>query len=201
MSDEADGGLKVSPAGGLKVSPDGGLKVIQIDDAGIGSPVGGAVIGALEVETAAFQQEMIGVEYFQDGRYAAKEYQNRTVEIVSDLFGEMGVTNDAYRVEICSGHIFDRVRTWLGDEGYSWKSVKIEDPLQFLIENSFSDYLVGIGVPEKIRKVEVGRDQFMYLFNWVKEDPDARVRYCKTNGSKWKTKWSQRLYEKPRVRI
>jgi hypothetical protein len=179
---------------------DEGLKVVQIDDAGIGSPVGGAVIGTLDVGTSAFLYDMIGVEYFQDGKYAAREYQNRTVEIVSGLFDEAGVARETHRIEICSGHIFDRVRTWLDDEGYSWQSAKIEDPLQFLIENSFSDYLVSIGVPEKIRKIEVGRDQFMYLFNWVKEDPDARVRYCKTNGSKWKTKWSQRLYEKPRIR-
>lgn len=179
---------------------DDGLKVVQIDDAGIGSPVGGAAIGALDVGTGAYLHELISAEYFQDGRYAARDYQSRTVEIVGELFGSLGVTKETYRVEICSGHIFDRVRAWLDEEGYSWKSVKIEDPLQFLIENSFSDYLVGIGVPEKIRKVEVGRDQFMYLFNWVKEDPDARVGYCKTNGSKWKTKWSQRLYEKPRVR-
>ncbi|WP_424358530.1 hypothetical protein [Methanocella sp. MCL-LM] len=179
---------------------DEGLKVVQIDDAGIGSPVGGAVIGMLDVETSAFSYGMIDVEYFQDGKYASKEYQNRTVEIIDSLFRAAGITRETHRVEICSGHIFDRVRIWLDDEGYSWKSVKIEDPLQFLIEDSFSDYLVSIGVPEKIRKIEVGRDQFMYLFNWVKEDPDARVRYCKTNGSKWKTKWSQRLYEKPRIR-
>ncbi len=179
---------------------DGGLKVIQIDDAGIGSPVGGAVIGTLDIETGAFLYKMIGEEYFQDGMYAAKEYQKRTVQIVDDLFNATGVTKETHCVELCSGHIFDGVRTWLDAEGYSWKSVKIEGPLQFLIENSFSDYLVSIGVPEKIRKIEVGRDQFMYLFNWVKEDPDARVKYCKTNGSKWKTKWSHRLYEKPRIR-
>jgi len=184
----------------MSLENDGELKVVQIDDAGIGSPVGGAVVGSYEVVTGAFMYRMIGVEYFQDGIHTAKEYQNRTVEIVQDLFGSMGVTKESYRVEICSGHIFDLVRTWLDGEGYAWSSSKIEDPLQFLIENAFSDYLVGIGVPEKIRKIDVGRDQFMYLFNWVKEDPDARVLYCKTNGTKWKTKWSQRLYEKPRVR-
>jgi len=179
---------------------DGGLKVVQIDDAGIGSPVGGAAIGAYEVELAAFRYDMIDVEYFQDGKYPGKQYQKRTVEIVDGLFREMSVEKEAYRVEICTGHIFDDVRAWLDKEGFVWKPVKIEDPLQFFIEDAFSDYLVGIGVPEKIRHVEVGRDQFMYLFNWVKEDPEIRVRYCKTNGSKWKTKWSQRLYEKHRIR-
>ncbi len=70
-----------------------------------------------------------------------------------------------------------------------------------MIENAFSDYLVSVGVPERIRTIEVGRDQFMYLFNWVKQDPERRVKYCKTNGSKWKTKWSLKLYEKPHARI
>ncbi len=177
-----------------------GLKTVQIDDAGIGSPVGGAAIGALETETGLFQYKLIGEEYFQDGCHATKEYQKRTAGIISELFEEMGITRDSYKVEICSGHIFDTARLWLDEEGYNWTTVKIEGALQFKIEDAFSDYLVGIGVPEKIRKIEVGRDQFMYLFNWVRDDPDGRVKYCKTNGSKWKSKWSHRLYEKPRVR-
>jgi hypothetical protein len=177
-----------------------GLRVVQIDDAGIGSPVGGAAIGALEVESGIFRHKLIGEEYFQDGRCASRDYQRRTAEIIGELFGDLGVTRETYRVEICSGHIFDYARLWLDEQGFTWRSVKIEGRLQFLIENSFSDYLVAIGVPERIRGIEVGRDQFMYLFNWVKDDPDARVRYCKTNGNKWKTKWSLRLYEKPRIR-
>jgi hypothetical protein len=176
-----------------------GLKTVQIDDAGIGSPVGGAAIGALEAETGLFRYRLIREEYFQDGPRAAKEYQGRAVEIIGDLFREMGITKEAYQVEICSGHIFDAARLWLDEEGFSWKAVKIEGKLQFLIEDAFSDYLVSIGVPEKIRKIEVGRDQFMYLFNWVRDDPDHRVKYCKTNGNKWKTKWSLRLYGKHRV--
>ncbi|HMK46338.1 MAG TPA: hypothetical protein VK436_06895 [Methanocella sp.] len=179
---------------------DGDLRVVQIDDAGIGSPVGGAAIGAYEVESTAFKYGMIDVEYFQDGKYSGKQYQKRTVEIIDNLFREMDVAKETYRIEICTGHIFDNVRTWLNEEGFAWKPVKIENPLQFFIEDAFSDYLVSIGVPERIRQVEVGRDQFMYLFNWVKEDPETRVRYCKTSGNKWKTKWSQRLYDKHRVR-
>ncbi|WP_230741534.1 hypothetical protein [Methanooceanicella nereidis] len=177
------------------------LKVVQIDDSGIGSPVGGAAIGAFDVETGIFKHKFVDVEYFQDGLYKHKEYQNRVVDIVQELFEEMGITKETHMVEICSGHIFDNVRLWLDDNEYAWMSVKIEDPLQFMIEDAFSDYLVSIGVPEKIRQIEVGRDQFMYLFNWVKNDPDARVKYCKTNGQKWKTKWSHRLYEKPRARV
>ncbi len=177
-----------------------GLKTVQIDDAGIGSPVGGAAIGALDVGTGLFRYKLIGEEYFQDGKYAAKEYQARTAEIIRELFDEMGITKETYQVEICSGHIFDNARLWLDEAGYCWKSAKIEGTLQLKIEDAFSDYLISIGVPEKIRRIEVGRDQFMYLFNWVRDDPDRRVKYCKTNGNKWKSKWSHRLYEKPRVR-
>ncbi len=173
-----------------------GLKpgLAQIDDSGIGSPVGGAAIGVLDATSGSFRYKLIGVEYFQDGY--RNEYQDAVVRIVKELFAEMGITCDAYRIELCSGHIFDHVRPWLDKAGYEWKSVKIVDPLQSLIENAFSDYLVSIGVPEKIRTVEVGREQFMYLFNWVRQDPERRVKYCKTNGNKWKTKWSHKLYEK-----
>ncbi len=166
----------------------------QIDDSGIGSPVGGAAIGVLDAGTGAYKYKLVGVEFFQDG--FKNEYQERVVQIVGELFVEMNISNAEYRIEICSGHIFDRVRPWLDKGGFEWKSVKILDPLQSLIENSFSDYLIGIGVPERIRTIEVGRDQFMYLFNWVKQDPDHRVAFCKTNGNKWKTKWSHKLYER-----
>ncbi len=166
----------------------------QIDDSGIGSPVGGVAIGVLDAASGRFERKLVGVEYFQDGY--RNEYQDAVVQIVKELFVEMGISKADYRVEICSGHVFDHVRPWLDEAGYEWKSVKIVEPLQSLIENAFSDYLVGIGVPERIRTVEVGRDQFMYLFNWVKQDPEKRVKYCKTNGNKWKAKWSHKLYEK-----
>lgn len=172
-------------------------KVVQIDDSGIGSPVGGAAIGVLDMSTGAFKYKLVGVEYFQDEFHRNGDYQGRVAEIVRELFDDIGINKEDYRAEICSGHIFEKVRLWFDEAGYEWKSVKIEDPLQFKIEDAFSDFLVGIGVPEQIRKIEVGRDQFMFLFNWVKESPDARVKYCKTNGNKWKTKWSHRLYEKP----
>lgn len=166
----------------------------QVDDSGIGSPVGGAAIGVLDMGTGEFKYKLVGVEYFQDGY--KNEYQDRVVEIIRELFAEMGITRDVYRIEICSGHIFDHVRPWMDEAGYEWKSVKIIDPLQSLIENAFSDFLISLGVPERIRTIEVGRDQFMYLFNWVKQDPERRVKYCKTNGSKWKTKWSHKLYDR-----
>lgn len=169
-------------------------RLAQIDDSGIGSPVGGAAIGIIDTTTGVFKYKLVGVEYFQDGY--KNEYQGRVVEIVRELFAEMGITSDVYRIEICSGHIFDHVRPWMDKAGYEWKSVKIIDPLQGLIENAFSDFLISLGVPERIRTIEVGRDQFMYLFNWVKQDPEHRVKYCKTNGNKWKTKWSLKLYEK-----
>ncbi len=172
-------------------------KLALIDDSGIGSPVGGAAIGVLDAGSGSFKYKLVGVEFFQDGY--RNEYQDVVVRIVRDLFAEMGINREEYRIELCSGHIFDHVRPWLDEARYEWKSVKIVDPLQSLIENAFSDYLVGIGVPERIRTIEVGRDQFMYLFNWVKQDPEHRVKYCKTNGNKWKTKWSHKLYEK-RVR-
>jgi hypothetical protein len=167
-------------------------RLAQIDDSGIGSPVGGAAIGVLDAE-GRFRYKLVGVEYFQDGY--RKEYLDVVVSIVKELFGELGITRAEYRVELCSGHIFDRVRPWLDEAGYEWKPAKIVDPLQTLIESAFSDYLISIGVPERIRTVEVGREQFMYLFNWVRHDPESRVKYCKTNGNKWKTKWSHKLYE------
>lgn len=173
-------------------------RLAQVDDSGIGSPIGGTAIGVYDTGTGTFQHKLVGVEYFQDGY--KNEYLARVAEIVRELFAEMGITSDEYRIEICSGHIFDQVRPWLDKAGYEWSSVKIIDPLQSLIENAFSDYLVSLGVPERIRTIEVGRDQFMYLFNWVKQDPGRRVKYCKTNGTKWKTKWSHRLYEKPHDR-
>ncbi|HTY89972.1 MAG TPA: hypothetical protein VMC84_02240 [Methanocella sp.] len=169
-------------------------RLAQIDDSGIGSPVGGAAIGVLDTGTGVFRYKLVGIQYFQDGY--KNEYQDRVVEIVRELFAEMGITGDVYRIEICSGHIFDRVRPWMDEAGYEWKSMKIVDPLQSLIENAFSDFLISLGVPERIRTIEVGRDQFMYLFNWVRQDPEHRVKYCKTNGTKWKTKWSHKLYEK-----
>ncbi len=62
-----------------------------------------------------FKYKLVEVGYFQDG--FKNEYQDKVVQIVKELFDEMGISKDVFRVEICSGHIFDHVRPWMDEAG------------------------------------------------------------------------------------
>ncbi|MEA4963961.1 hypothetical protein [Lutispora sp.] len=158
--------------------------MIQIDDAGSGSLIGGTCIGALRCETGEYYYEIIPPILYDKTNFKNKSYLYYTTQIVKNAL-EILQVNENEEIEVCQGYMFDDARKYLKNKNYKYKGTKICDPLQSLIEKTFEEYSISLGLP---------RDFIMYtkypfhlkrLLKWVYADYGNRVKYCKTGWKSW----------------
>ncbi|MCR1898054.1 hypothetical protein NSA47_03495 [Irregularibacter muris] len=159
--------------------------MIQIDDAGSGSLVGGTLIGIYRIETNEYQYGIIPIDYYNEKNFKSKEYLNYVVYIVSNLFEKFNVPLNE-EIYVCRGYMFDHLRIWLTERGYNWYSTVIENPLQDHIESSFENYTINLGLPENFIKYTKYPFHFHQLLKWVYADYDNRASLCKTGWKSWK---------------
>ncbi len=162
--------------------------MIEIDDAGSGSLIGGTGIGILRTETREYLFSLIPLSFFQEPLFQEKKYQQYVIRIVQEAVTKMKISKDE-PIRVCRSYIFDELRTWLTAQGYSWESTKIEGPLQNLVEYSFSQYVISLGLPQNF--VQHARYAFGFhrLFKWVLADFPNRAPLCKSGWKSWQ-RWS-----------
>lgn len=163
--------------------------MIEIDDAGSGSLIGGTGIGILRTETEEYIFKIIPRHFFQNPNFAQKRYQTYVIKIVKYTLKRLKVDKNE-KILVCRGYIFDQLRNWLTAEGYNWESTKIVGFLQNSVENSFNEYVIDLGLPKNF--VQHARYAFGFhrLLKWVFADFENRARLCKTGWKSWQ-KWSQ----------
>ncbi|MGB9678572.1 MAG: hypothetical protein ACPL3A_01060 [Thermoanaerobacteraceae bacterium] len=159
--------------------------MIQIDDAGSGSLVGGTCIGAMRVETGEFFYDIIPIEYYNETNFKNKLYLNITRDISINLLKKLNVDKKE-KILICRGYMFDVFKDWLIDEGYNFESVIIKDPLQYKIEKTFEFYASSLGLPDKFLKYTKYPFHFHRLLRWVYADYKNRSLLCKRGWNSWK---------------
>jgi hypothetical protein len=98
--------------------------MIQIDDAGSGSFIGGTCIGVYRPETNDYYSDIIPVELYNKENFKKKLYLDEVVCIVSKAFNTLGVSNKEC-IEICRGYMFDKLKQWLDKNNYTWYSTQI----------------------------------------------------------------------------
>jgi len=158
--------------------------LIQIDDAGSGSLLGGTVIGALRVETGEYQYDVIPLKYYQGKNFNQKKYIHHVVDIIDHVFNQLQVTKEE-PIEVCRGYMFDSLIKWLKNENYQFNSTKIEDPLQSIIEKTFDDYAIELGLPETFITYTKYPFHFHRILKWVYADYPNRSQLCKTGWKSW----------------
>lgn len=159
--------------------------MIQIDDAGSGSLVGGTIIGVLRVETGDFYYDDIPVKYFTSPHFESKKYADYCTIIIQDAIKNLKIDKDE-PIEMCQGYIFDNARIFLNENNYNITSTKILDPLQSIIENTFIDYVIGLGIPLDYLDYTKYPFHFHRLLKWVFADLKNREKLCKTAWKSWK---------------
>lgn len=159
--------------------------MIQIDDAGSGSLVGGTCIGAMRVETGEFLCDIIPIEYYSEENFKKKLYLVKACEIAKTLLKKLR-TDKEEKILVCRGYMFDNLRKWLEKEGHNWESTQILNPLQDVIERSFEDYALSLGLPEKFLRYTKYPFHFHRLLRWVYADYENRSKLCKTGWDSWK---------------
>lgn len=158
--------------------------MIQIDDAGSGSFVGGTCIGVYRPETNEYFFEIIPVELYNKDNFKHKYYLDEVVDIVSEAFKAMNV-NKTETIEICRGYMFEKLRKWLDDKGFCWYRTQISGRIQDVVEKNYMLYTVKLGVPEGYIKFTKYPFHFHKLLRWVFADFDNRINICKTGWQSW----------------
>lgn len=167
--------------------------MIQIDDAGSGSLLGGTCIGIMRIETGEYHHRIIPLELYKGKNFVNKAYQDYVIPIVKDAFKELGISNHE-PIQVCRGYMFDKLKRWLENNNYSWKNAKIEDPLQTIVENTFEDYAVSLGLPSDYIHYTRYPFHFHRLLKWVYADYKTRSQLCKTGWNSWR-KYGCKEYE------
>jgi hypothetical protein len=158
--------------------------LIQIDDAGSGSLVGGTCIGVMRTETKEYYCDVIPIKFYNEGPFKEKLYLKYAARIVSEGLSRIKPYKDE-DIYICQGYMFDEAKKYLYGKGYNFTSLKIGEPLQSMIEKSFEDYVISLGLPENFVKFTKYPFHFHKLLRWVYADYDNRVGLCKTGWKSW----------------
>jgi len=134
-------------------------KVLQIDDAGIGFPLGGIMVGVTDgtrVETA-----VVPTEYFQGTDGASKAYLQVYANLGLSVISRFETSPGTHRIEICTGWINSLLSDRLRAMGYEVHKVEIKGLLQDTLEDLFRDYirrLIGNDIyydPKDVKKSSI----------------------------------------------
>jgi hypothetical protein len=163
---------------------------IQMDDAGWGCLLLGVLIGAYRVETGEFAFGEIAVEHFQNGAFARKGYLDVAVTVADDLLVQFAVGLDE-PIEVCRGYVLDGVRAWLSKQGYTWTPIKVEGPLQVLVENALLQKLHALGIRVDYRTLTEKQGLlFWHCLRWLKGGDMEATRALPERQALAKTGWA-----------
>jgi hypothetical protein len=158
--------------------------MIQIDDAGSGSLLGGTCIGVMRVETREYFYGIIPLELYSPENFKNKTYLNWVVGMVRSCLFDLKVDKHE-KICVCRGYMFDRLRKWLRENSYNFESVSVGEPLQTLVENTFEAYAVSLGLPGGYIRYTKYPFHFHRLLKWVYADHYTRKNLCKQGWNSW----------------
>ncbi len=158
--------------------------MIQIDDAGSGSFVGGTCIGVYRPETNEYYFDIIPVALYNKECFKKKLYLDEVVNIVSEAFKALNVL-PSETVEVCRGYMFEKLKPWLGENNYCWYCTHITGRIQEVVEKNFELYTEKLGLPHSYLKYTKFPFHFHKLLRWVFADFDSRIGYCKVGWKSW----------------
>ena len=164
--------------------------LVEIDDAGTGSPVGGVVIGCRKNDI--FVYEVIPPSNFYNKGVFSIEIQTQVKEIVKRLLQKVNFNSEEDEILICSSRIFNETRNWLERQNIKWKVGRIRGKTQDLVEFAFDFHLLKIGVPRLLLKRLIEYKHYVIeLLKWVALDLENRSKYVKKSFRVWQNIWSK----------
>ena len=158
--------------------------MIQIDDAGSGSLVGGTCIALMRTDAGEFYNEIIPVDLFNKQNFKNKSYIYYATDIIKRGIENIGISKEE-PIYICQGYIFEDSRNFFKKNNYNFIKCKIEDPLQTIIEKTFEEYTIALGLPREFISYTKYPFHLHRLIKWVYADYDKRIPLCKTGWKSW----------------
>lgn len=181
---------------------------IICDDAGVGLPVGGVIIGAcrladrIGVTPPDFVWEEVPPAYFQGAAYADKAYLRAVAIAAQNLLDRLHAPTDE-PITVCQGWILSQARSRLTGVFSDLRSGVIGEPLQSLIETQLQRHLkekYGFEIDYEILTQKPGLAFFQSLV-WLKGGNPYKIAaalpereaQCKTGWASWRC-WADNLY-------
>lgn len=158
--------------------------MIQIDDAGSGSFVGGTCIGFLRPETNEYYYGIIPVELYGRQNFRKKLYLDAVVDITKEAFAVLEVRKGEW-IQICRGYMFEKLKKWLDDENHTYCCTHITGKIQEAVEKNFELYTISLGLPQNYIKYTRYPFHFHKLLRWVYADYENRIHLCKVGWKSW----------------
>lgn len=158
--------------------------MLQVDDAGSGSFVGGTCIGIYRPETNEYYFDIVPVELYNKENFKKKYYLDDVVRIVSEGIRSFHIPKNE-TIEVCRGYMFERLKQWLDENGYTWYCTHITGRVQEVVEKNFSLYTEHLGLPGQYIKYTKYPFHFHKLLRWVFADYENRIRLCKVGWKSW----------------
>lgn len=158
--------------------------MIQIDDSGSGSFIGGTCIGIYRSHTNEYFFDIIPIELYSKENFKKKLYLDEVVDITKKAFQTLNVSSDE-TIEICRGYMFEKLKTWLTENHFCWYCTHISGRIQDVVEKNFELYTVSLGLPRDYIKYTKYPFHFHKLLRWVLADYDNRIIHCKVGWNSW----------------
>jgi len=163
--------------------------IIEIDDAGTGSLVGGLVIAIRKGDN--YIHRIIPVKVFQDRKLYFK-LKDMIAETVLKMLEEINLNERSDEILLCQGDIFSKTAMKLEEAGIKYTLGSINSTLQDYVETAFDLHLTTLGVPRNlIKKLKDYRDYTLELIKWVIINLDKRKKHVKSLYPIWEKKWSK----------
>jgi len=154
---------------------------IEIDDAGTGDILFGAVIGAYRPEDDHFIYDVIEVRHFQIPLYKDKTHLEEAKRIAIKLVERLDLRENE-KIIICTGDVLN-VAVEALKEKYGEDVVergKIEGRAQHLVELAFTDELRNIGFEPLKERTEKWGKNFWHMYKWINKRPKRRLKFAKS---------------------
>lgn len=145
--------LKNILEGSLMPAPS--LPLFQIDDAGIGFPLCGAMVGVTDGNQV--WTDVVDVSFFQTPRFEKKQYVNEYASKGLALLSKLKIAPQTSRIEICTGFINTRLKDLLRGQGYDVRVTEIKGLLQDHLERFFREHVhkeVGEDIAYDIKMIK-----------------------------------------------
>lgn len=179
---------------------------IVVDDAGVGLPVGGVLVGALRLPAPGQEPELVWEEvppsYFQGKAWEDKTYLRAVANAALRLLDGLQVPADE-PIAVCQGWIFSQARPRLGEVFTDVRAGVIGEPLQSRIETALQQNLkdkYGFEIDYEVLTQKPGLAFFQSMV-WLKGGNPyktaaalpEREAHCKTGWASWRC-WADHLY-------
>jgi hypothetical protein len=154
---------------------------ILIDDAGTGDLLWGVVIGAYQPDKDTFLYDIIDVSFFKEDTFPEKKHFEEAAQIALCLVERLGL-RPMEKIQVCQGDILnvaaEKLKEKYGEDNV--ERIHVEGRTQELIEGAYLDEIRNLGYEPMPDRTEKWGKSFWHMYDWVKKDPDERVKWAKT---------------------